>query len=297
MTNVDVNQLAEHYIEHGYAVWPAAIGADELAALRREATTQIDAGPREPASDFGHALTGEGIAVQYRVDSVGRRAIVNGSVFAAMRHPAVVSFTTALLETPVFGADALVFKKAAGGAIVPMHSAYVNPKVDRETWELGADVCNVGLYLDRATRDTGCLKIVPGTHRLSKPEVESLLTAGFDVPGVVDVELDPGDVLFHSEYVVHGSLPTPPDHPQRRVLYLAFARLAAFDADTRARRVGLLGLMRWAAEHRSRLPYADGEGGSFVAPVGWLEEVDALGVDELKELVGSAFDLARSATP
>ena len=80
------------------------------------------------------------------------------------------------------------------------------------------------MYLDRLTRDTGCLRVLPGSHLLDSPAqdllapmhmdiAENFLADGrieqFDiqpseVPGYA-IESEPGDVVFFSHEIWHGS--------------------------------------------------------------------------------------------
>ncbi len=75
----------------------------------------------------------------------------------------------------------------------------------------------VAIYPDRVTRETGCLRVIPGSHRsefqtnlgaLNRPIEDAAQTpfgmAGADVPAF-PAESDPGDVVLFSEDLWHGS--------------------------------------------------------------------------------------------
>ncbi len=81
----------------------------------------------------------------------------------------------------------------------------------------------VSLYLDPLTRDTGCLRVLPGSHLLPyhqqlKP-VAKLGVAGQDLPAL-PCETQPGDVLFANMNLWHAAFGGPPG---RRHLALNFA--------------------------------------------------------------------------
>jgi hypothetical protein len=72
----------------------------------------------------------------------------------------------------------------------------------------------VALYLDPVTRDTGCLRVIPGTHRLDAENVwearqagksrELWGTEGRDVPAMA-LESEPGDGIAFNHNLMHSS--------------------------------------------------------------------------------------------
>lgn len=72
---------------------------------------------------------------------------------------------------------------------------------------------NVGIYLDAATTQNGCLVVVPGSHRFPARRREPL-----GLPVVVDA----GDVICHANNIFHHSGPVL-DDTSRATLYLYYA--------------------------------------------------------------------------
>ncbi len=72
---------------------------------------------------------------------------------------------------------------------------------------------NVGIYLDAATTQNGCLVVVPGSHRFPACRIEPL-----GLPVVVDA----GDVICHANNIFHHSGPVL-DESSRATLYLYYA--------------------------------------------------------------------------
>lgn len=81
-----------------------------------------------------------------------------------------------------------------------------------------------GLAIDRATPENGCLRVVPGSHAkgylglsddgpLMKGTTQEgeLSRAGLDPSSIVDVVLEPGDVVLWGLLTVHGSAPNRSD--------------------------------------------------------------------------------------
>jgi hypothetical protein len=72
----------------------------------------------------------------------------------------------------------------------------------------------LALYLDRVTKDTGCLRVIPGSHHEAALKIwDGTVTAeseanfgvhGRDIPAV-PLENEPGDVLLFNHRVLHSS--------------------------------------------------------------------------------------------
>ena len=81
----------------------------------------------------------------------------------------------------------------------------------------GIRFIKVAMYLDTLVRSTGCLRVIPGSHREGKPDLfRNLRIANkdpksspfglspSDIPCVA-LESNPGDVLVFTEKVIHGA--------------------------------------------------------------------------------------------
>ncbi|MCY4370511.1 MAG: phytanoyl-CoA dioxygenase family protein [bacterium] len=104
---------------------------------------------------------------------------------------------------------------------------YFNTMISRTVWHQdqsvvheagdGTDILTVWLPMTEATLETGCLLVVPGSHRgelilhcLDTPKTKGLHIPEDRVPpGAVPLEMAPGDVLFMHRRTVHSSLPKP----------------------------------------------------------------------------------------
>ena len=106
---------------------------------------------------------------------------------------------------------------------------YFNTMISRTVWhqdqsvvhEAGdsTDILTVWIPLTVASVETGCVVVVPGSHRddlilhcLDTPTTKGLHIPEERVPpGAVPVEMEPGDVLFMHRRTVHSSLPNLSD--------------------------------------------------------------------------------------
>ncbi len=109
--------------------------------------------------------------------------------------------------------ESMVFKMPGDGEAIPWHQDAVFPKRYR--------VFNYDLYLDPSKSDAGALHVIPGTHR-EKQDICRIADAhGWNPPGMITVEMEPGDVLLHDDMVVHGS-PRVIGGALRRTIYFEF---------------------------------------------------------------------------
>jgi ectoine hydroxylase-related dioxygenase (phytanoyl-CoA dioxygenase family) len=83
------------------------------------------------------------------------------------------------------------------------------------------DTVTVGIAIDRATTENGCLRVVPNSHTMGYLGLsdngegqlmkgvthdDELRSVGIDPSTIVDIELEPGDLVMWGLLTVHGSL-------------------------------------------------------------------------------------------
>lgn len=102
----------------------------------------------------------------------------------------------------------------------PLHPARVTWHQDATYWGLSKpDIVTAWVALTPSTRQNGCMRVVPGTHKLSQlPHQDTyapdnLLSRGQEIAvkveesQAVDVVLSPGEMSLHHVMLVHGSEP------------------------------------------------------------------------------------------
>lgn len=128
------------------------------------------------------------------------------------RHPTIVSAATALVGGPVTLWSSVVFAKD------PDSSAFVSWHQDAHYMGLEPDnFVTAWVALTPSTRESGCVTVLPGTHRRRYGHVDTfgrdnILTRGQEVAGLdtstaVDLVLRPGQMSLHHPWLVHGSQP------------------------------------------------------------------------------------------
>lgn len=137
------------------------------------------------------------------------------------RHTSVLDAVEAVLGPDILLWSCQVFpKQAHDPGFVTMHQ-------DGTYWGLeGGEVTTAWVALSPSTRKSGCMRLVPASHRASiLPHQDTfardnLLTRGqevqaeFDEAEVVDLELQPGEMSLHHVRAIHGSHRNRSDHPR-----------------------------------------------------------------------------------
>lgn len=139
---------------------------------------------------------------------------------ALVRHPPILDAVESILGPDVLCWGSQFFNKEAGDA------AFVSWHQDGTYWGLSApDVVTAWVALTPSTADSGCMRVVPGTHRAAVPHhdtytAENLLSRGQEVAVQVDeaeaveITLQPGEMSLHHVLIVHGSEPNRSDAPR-----------------------------------------------------------------------------------
>jgi ectoine hydroxylase-related dioxygenase (phytanoyl-CoA dioxygenase family) len=93
--------------------------------------------------------------------------------------------------------ESMVFKQKGDGEQIPWHQDAVHPRKYR--------IFNFDLYLDPSKIGGGALRVVPKSQKQIHDVCDIRDNYGWDVPGVIHVEMEAGDVLLHDVMVLHGS--------------------------------------------------------------------------------------------
>ena len=84
----------------------------------------------------------------------------------------------------------------------------------------------INFYVDPLTKDTGCLRPVPGSHRASHrdasadPDARPFGVAASEIP-CYPAETEPGDVVIFTENTLHASFGGQPGRHQHAIVFMA----------------------------------------------------------------------------
>ncbi|MBC8100652.1 MAG: phytanoyl-CoA dioxygenase family protein [Armatimonadetes bacterium] len=202
--------------ENGYLVLRNWIPSAMLASLQAAGKAWIDEGLTATADnphhiDFHFANRAAG-RTMYRVDYVHNKDQV--ASLELLGSPQVLGVAESLCGAnfvPTY--ESMVFKQEGDGEAIKWHQDAVHTRTHR--------IFNYDLYLDASRTGGGALWVIPKSQ--TQPHDICALTDayGWDVPGAIEVEMLPGDVLLHDVMVVHGS-PHTEGNPLRRTIYYEF---------------------------------------------------------------------------
>jgi Phytanoyl-CoA dioxygenase (PhyH) len=208
-------QLA-FYDDNGYLLLPNWIPKPMLEQLQQAGRAWIAEGlsatPDNPHyPDFQFAQR-NGRRTMWRVDYVHNKG--QAASLELLGSPQVLGVAESMCGpnfVPTY--ESMVFKQEGDGAAVAWHQDAVHSRQHR--------IFNYDLYLDESRSGGGALWVVPGSHT-SKHDVCAVAdTYGWQVPGAIEVEMQPGDVLLHDVMVLHGS-PQTEGNRLRRTIYYEF---------------------------------------------------------------------------
>ncbi len=210
-------QQVQFFEDNGYVHLSGVIGAEELESLRaaEDALTAPAMQSRLHNADYSYVRDPKtGKMMLSRIDWLHTK----GEAFLKLYgHPVLLGIAEAIFgHDPVApgGGFSMVVKSPGYGAAVPWHR-------DPGFCTLRHGI-NLGVYLDDATPQNGMLSVVPGSHKIEGIDLQEMIEEhGFDLPGAIPVATRAGDVVVHSENVLHGSRVVR-SQTKRRVIYYGF---------------------------------------------------------------------------
>jgi hypothetical protein len=131
----------------------------------------------------------------------------------------------------------LFAKPAGNGKATPWHQ-------DGEYWPIRPlATCTVWIAIDDATRENGCLEVIPGSHRAKtlaphrrNPSdqitlQDELAEGTFDPADAHPIILRRGQVSLHDVYLMHGSAPNRSAHSRRGMTMRFMPTTSVYDLD------------------------------------------------------------------
>ncbi len=222
----------DHYWEKGYAVVRGLFSKGRMAEVQNETRRLYAEGLKHHATYRHKNLFFEILPEHF----AGQRFVLQAHWFAWIspffeelrRDPAYLSLLEPLLGRDIKQIAQQIHWKPPGANLTGFR--FHQDLRFRERQDLFADVMTsyvtTGLAIDPATRENGCLRVVPESHKrgylglsdeggaLMKGATAGaeLEAVGLDPSDIVDLELEPGDVALWSLLTVHGSQPNHSDH-------------------------------------------------------------------------------------
>jgi ectoine hydroxylase-related dioxygenase (phytanoyl-CoA dioxygenase family) len=270
----DFSHVAQEYSENGFAIIRDVIPMDLVEEARSHIAWLMEKYPDVRPEHLHHPLI--------RNDAFWVRLISDSRLTDIAEYflgPDIACFTAHYICKPAFdGQPVLWHQDGAYWKLEPMQALTV--------W----------LAVDRSSTENGCLRMIPGSHRLPlhapslRTDTENMLYSAsnedivnewVDKHGVVDIELNPGDVSIHHPHLLHHSEANTSPH-RRCGLDIGY-----ISTSTRISSDGLYldpvlvrGEQTEGVNTYRPLPrYTPGETIPFVGHEQWNERIGALGTE------------------
>lgn len=192
----------EHLLKDGYVSLPGALPPSLLTRLQEmadrletEALADHEVGRTGPCSAIVETPNGPGVM---RLDKILESD--SEAVLTLLACPAMMAVSQVLCGHGTVPIEMdLLFKQQHPNGYIIWHQGAQHSR----RWPY----LNIGVYLDDAPIDDGCLRYVPGTQG-EKQDICGLSGKyGWDIPGAIDVPAKAGDILVQDMMVLHCSLP------------------------------------------------------------------------------------------
>ncbi len=204
------------YREAGYLVPKLRLSSGQLTAMRTALDELI---ARNPTVRPEKLVSAHVVAPDGGPNAEGVRG--HPAFMELARDPAILDRVADLIGPDILLWGCHVFCKPAGdGLETPWHQ-------DGHYWPIRPLAnCTVWVALDPSTKENGCLRVIPGSHRdkvtyghLREDREDLVLTQRtapdcFDAETAVDIELEPGQMSMHDVFMIHGA--NVNDSPLRR---------------------------------------------------------------------------------
>jgi ectoine hydroxylase-related dioxygenase (phytanoyl-CoA dioxygenase family) len=216
------NPIGEFFQENGYYHARGVFSRDEIAMLE----TDFD----RIVAQLQHS--GEEINATWRGDANEKLGAKGTSIvhthnvqiysshwLRAFLHPRFLETCQAMLGEDVILHHTKLFQKPAEkGSPFPMHQDWSYFPTRLDTMLAGV------IHVSRATNEMGCLRVVPGSHKLGRLQESAGMGAQTEVQEkyplekALAVEAEPGDVVFFHYLTLHGSFPNRSPEVRKTVL-------------------------------------------------------------------------------
>lgn len=228
ITHKAARHAAEQYREEGYAVVRQFVDGDVLQRLKAETARMYDEGLKYPSTWRHGNLSFEILPER----DFGKRYVIQAywmswisEFFEQFRRSDVyLALLAPILGTDIKQVAQQIHWKPPGANLTGYRFHQdLRFRVARDAYtDIANSSVTTGLAVDPATRENGCLQVIPGSHKLGylglsdhgDGQIMKGLTAddelrgvGLDPADIVWLEMEPGDIALWGLMTVHGSLP------------------------------------------------------------------------------------------
>jgi len=224
-------QEKESFEANGYLLKKGLVSLHEIKQIRREMPDihqrmladpppEVHVAWEDDSVECAPARKGRGAPDESKIiRQLMHSELVSPTLNRILRSDTLVDIVAELMHPQVALYHSKLLPKEAGiGAATPWHQDYAYWKTDKNR----PMMINCQLAIDPMTLENGCLEFIPGSHRWGLQDHEQHQeTFGKFLPGHyykreegVTVPMEPGDGIFFTSLVIHGSAPNKSPHPR-----------------------------------------------------------------------------------
>ncbi len=230
---MDTAKAASEFRDHGVSVVRGFLDPDEVAELQLETKALYEEGIKHPVT-YRHGNLAYEILPE---EHFGKRYMIQAYWFSWARtyfdrfrsNPKFLALLEPLLGNNIKQVTQQIHWKPPGARLTGyrFHQDLRFRQARDQYEDVVRDTVTVGIAIDRATTENGCLRVVPNSHSMGYLGLsdngegqlmkgvthdDELRSVGIDPADVLNVELEPGDLVMWGLLTVHGSLPNESDH-------------------------------------------------------------------------------------
>jgi len=226
---VDLDRLAQEFVDQGYCLVEGVLDPDEVAALRRVTDRVVASAAGLAAEDAVFDLEDSHTPEAPRVRRIKKPHAVDPLYAAMARHPRIVALLNRVIGPDVRLHHSKVnMKSPRYGAPLEWHQDWAFIPHSNMTMAIAA------LLLDDVDADNGPVLFVPGSHKGALMDhhrdgyfVGAIDPATIDVAAAVPMIARAGSMTLHHPMLVHGSALNE-STKQRRMLFYEYAAADAW---------------------------------------------------------------------
>ena len=250
----DSSEWAEAYWALGYVIITGVFDQGEIDRMRARFDRWYAEGMRHP-STFRHLnkviWIEEAANVGRFVRGMQWPSFEDDILDAVRTDPRMLSMIEPLIGNNLKQIiNQLHWKTPKTGITWGLHRDVRSRKPAEAFRELATSYVQTGLAVDRHWAGNGAMKILPGSHEHGRMDLdthggprndtgeESWVQAGVNLDGLIDVEMEPGDIALWSPFTIHGGGINTTDDNYRRLYINGYVIAENCDRGERVFRAG-----------------------------------------------------------
>jgi len=213
--------IRESFLENGYYLAKGVFQPNDIAGLETDfdrIVAQLQRSGEDANARWGGSAMEKIGGAQTVVLHTHNVQCYSAAWHAALLNPRFLDVAEQILGPDIVLHHSKLFQKPPEkGAPFPMHQDWSYFPTQKDTMIAGI------IHVSEASDEMGCLRVVPGSHRLGRVEGTNGQKATefldqYPLEAALPLEAQPGDVAFFHYFTLHGSMPNQSAQTRKTVL-------------------------------------------------------------------------------